>query len=87
MKVINRKSMFALLAVLFWVSAGSHGSASPFNKLTHFKFSQAVMIPGATLEAGDYLFELVNPNDQRNVVKVTNRQHTKVFGLVMTRST
>jgi hypothetical protein len=85
MKIVNRRSTLALSAVVFCLLAGWSGAASPFNKLTYFKFSGAVAIPGAQLEAGEYGFELLNPNDLRNVIKVTDRAHSKLYGIALTR--
>jgi hypothetical protein len=73
-------------ATVLCVLAGASGSASPFNKTTYLKFSGPVALPGVSLGAGEYVFELADPNI-RNVVRVTNRQGTKVYTLAMTRLT
>ena len=75
----HRMVALVLCGAVLWGFAGMVGSASTFNKATYFKFSGAVALPGVTLNAGEYVFELVNPNTSRNVVQVRNRERSKVY--------
>jgi len=85
MATCNRKAVLGLCgAAVLWIFAGALGNASDFNKRTILKFSGTVALPGTTLEAGEYVFELANPSTGRDVVKVTNKSHTKLYLLALT---
>ena len=44
--------------------------ADQWNERINLSFSSPVMVPGATLPAGTYVFELVNTNSNRQVVRI-----------------
>src|SRR5215470_14496819 len=44
--------------------------ADEWNKKTEFQFSAAVQIPGRTLAAGKYVFQLADSDSNRNIVRV-----------------
>ena len=44
--------------------------ADEWNKKTEFQFSAPVQIPGKTLEAGRYVFQLADSESDRNIVQV-----------------
>ena len=77
----------AISGAVLWACAGVTNAASTFNKTTYLKFSGAVGLPGVTLDAGEYVFELVNPDSGRNVVRVMDRAKTKVHKTALTRPT
>jgi len=54
------------------------------SRLTYLTFSAPVMLPGVTLAAGTYAFELADPL-AGDVVLVRNRARTNVFFLGFTR--
>ena len=56
------------------------------SRTTHFTFSGAVQLPGVTLPAGTYTFEVVNPNSGSDVVSVTSRDRSKVYLMQFTRT-
>jgi hypothetical protein len=70
---------FALVAC---VAAGAH--ADDWNKRTYLTFSGPVQIPGATLPAGTYTFELANPDTTRHVIRVSAKDSGKPIALFMT---
>lgn len=85
MTTYNRKAAFVICAAaILWVFASALGNASSFEKTTTLTFSGAVALPGTTLEAGEYVFELANPSTGRNVVRVMNRNRTKLHLLALT---
>ena len=45
-------------------------SADEWNKKTEFQFSAPVQIPGRTLAAGKYVFQLADSKSDRNIVQV-----------------
>ena len=61
-------------------------TASPFNRATYFSFRTPVTLPGTVLPAGDYVFEIANPNGGGDVVMVRNKVRSKLYLLAMTRS-
>jgi hypothetical protein len=54
--------------------------ADEWNKLTYFTFSAPVELPGITLPAGSYKFELADPDSTRRVVRVSDKEGDKVYG-------
>lgn len=58
--------------------------ADEWNKKTYLTFSGPVQIPGTTLPAGTYLFQLADPNLARHVVMVASKDGTKVYGMFLT---
>lgn len=58
--------------------------ADEWNKRTYLTFSGPVQIPGATLPAGTYLFQLADPDSARHVVEVASKDGTKVYGMFIT---
>jgi hypothetical protein len=76
---LNRTVALIVCIAVVCAFAGMVGSASTFKKTTYLKFSGAVALPGVTLSAGEYVFELVNPDTTRDVVQVRNRERSKVY--------
>jgi hypothetical protein len=71
--------------VLLGVLATSVTGASFDNRrTTHFTFSGTVQMPGVTLPAGTYIFEVANPNGGSDVVQVLSRDRKKLFFLKLT---
>ena len=54
------------------------------NRLTYLTFSGPVALPGVTLPAGSYAFELADVSGTNNIVAVRNRQRSKVCFLGFT---
>ena len=64
--------------------ASVHGWSNA-SRLTYLTFNRAVALPGVTLQAGTYAFDILNPESTANVVRVRNRERTKVFYVGLTR--
>jgi hypothetical protein len=58
--------------------------ADEWNKKTYLTFSGPVQIPGATLAAGTYTFELADPNNARHVIRVSEKDSNKPIAMFMT---
>jgi hypothetical protein len=58
--------------------------ADEWNKRTFLTFSGPVQIPGATLPAGTYLFQLADPNNARHVIMVRDKDEKKIYSMFMT---
>jgi len=69
-------------ALVACIAPGAH--ADEWNKLTYLTFSGPVQIPGATLPAGTYAFEIANPDTTRHVIRVSEKDSGKHIGLFMT---
>lgn len=70
------------IALTALLAPGAH--ADEWNKRTYLTFSGPVQIPGATLPAGTYTFELANPDTTRHVIRVSEKDTNKPVGLFMT---
>ena len=58
--------------------------ADEWDKKTFLTFSGPVQIPGATLPAGTYTFEIANPDTSRHVIRVSSKDGSKHYGLFLT---
>ena len=76
------KKQFTIVALcgglLASVLAGAP-KAWPAGTISYLTFSGPVQLPGVTLPAGTYIFERMNEATSSHVVRVTNRDHTKVY--------
>ena len=84
MATYKGKALVICGAAILWLFAAMSGNASSFDKRTILKFSGAVALPGTTLEAGEYVFDLANASTGRNVVRVMNKNRTKLYLLALT---
>jgi len=73
-------------AALLALSVGPSASADEFTKLTLLTFSAPVEVPGITLPAGTYRFQLADPTTGRSVVKVSDKDGTKTYGMFISMS-
>jgi hypothetical protein len=60
--------------------------ADEWNKLTYLTFSGPVQMPGITLPAGTYRFELADPNSGRRVIRVSDKDGSKSYGIFLSIS-
>lgn len=61
---------------------GGAASADPWNDRSTLTFSSAVMVPGATLEPGSYVFRLADLRANRHTVKILNEDESRVITIV-----
>jgi len=73
-------------AALFALSLVPNAFADEFTKLTLLTFSAPVEVPGITLPAGTYRFQLADPTTGRRVVKVSDKDGTKTYGMFISMS-
>ncbi len=76
MRMVRVMCGAALLALC--IAPAAH--ADEWTKLTYFTFSAPVDMPGVTLPAGTYRFELADPESGRRVVRVSDKDGLKVRG-------
>jgi len=80
MRVIT--TMCCAVAMVACLAPGAR--ADEWNKRTFLTFSAPVQIPGATLPAGTYLFQLADPDNARHVVMVRDKDEKKIYSMFMT---
>jgi len=70
--------------VALGIAAAAH--ADEWNKLTYLTFSGPVTMPGITLPAGTYRFELMDPDASRRVIRVSDKDGSKNYGIFLSIS-
>ena len=65
------KVLCGAAALVAFFAPGAH--ADEWNKRTYLTFSGPVQVPGATLPAGTYTFEIANPDTSRHVIRVSEK--------------
>ena len=73
-KIVHTLCGVVLLGVLATSAVGAFINAS---RTTYFTFSRSVQLPGVTLPAGTYTFEVVNPTGGSDAVIVRSRDRSK----------
>jgi len=76
------KSLCCAAAITLFAASFAH--ADEWNKKTYLTFSGPVQIPGTTLQAGTYLFQLADPDNARHVVEVASKDGTHIYGMFLT---
>ena len=75
----------AYLGVMVASLAVASIEATTFNRTTYFTFSAPVRIPNQVLPPGTYVFELVAPDSASNLVRVSDRNRSRVYLTAFTR--
>jgi hypothetical protein len=73
--------MCVAAAAVIWFRPSPNADES--NKLTYLTFSKSVQLPGVMLPAGKYRFELADPDDSRQVIKVQTEDGKKQLAMLM----
>ena len=79
------RTLIVTVAVLLAVGAVEAGDPTPPSQRTILTFSGPVALPGLTLNAGTYVFELADPNGNDDAVVVMNEDRNHVYYLGMTK--
>jgi hypothetical protein len=58
--------------------------ADEYTKQTFLTFSGPVQLPGVTLAAGTYMFKLADPEFDRRVIQVWNKDGSKLYTTLLT---
>jgi hypothetical protein len=80
MRIVKVACCMAALAAL--TTAGARGD--DFNKKTFLTFSGPVQIPGTTLPAGTYVFQLADLESNRHVVQIFGKEDGKLIATFLT---
>ena len=75
------KWKIACSVAIFAAAVAAPAHADDFTKLSLLTFSGPVDVPGMTLAAGTYRFELADPTTGRRVVKVADKDGKKTYGM------
>lgn len=67
--MFSRKSCIVIL-MCTWALTARPAAADTWNERTTLTFSAPVMVPGATLPAGSYVFELVTPRTDHHALRI-----------------
>src|SRR5215213_9371729 len=81
-----RKWRLVCSATILAAGMATVAQADEWNKLTLLTFSGPVDLPGITLPAGTYRFELADPSTGRRVIKVADKDNTKSYGIFLSMS-
>src|SRR5262245_21597084 len=54
-----------------------------FNRRTFITFSNAVELPGVTLQAGTYLFRLADSQSDRHIVQVWSQDEKQIYASIL----
>jgi hypothetical protein len=80
-RIIHTVCGVALLGVL---ATSASGAMMDTRRTTHFTFNGTVQLPGVTLPAGTYTFEVANPDGDSDLVRVMSRDRKTVYLLQFT---
>jgi len=80
-----RNAICVVVSAVCVMAATSIGGATPFNRATYFTFNAPVRLQGVLLPAGQYVFEIANPNSGADVTRVTDRKRSKVYATALSR--
>lgn len=82
-RTLEESTMTALkrmaAAVAMTVACATVASASEWTDRTKLKFTEPVMVPGATLAPGTYTFKLADSDTNRHLVQIFNEDETKLM--------
>ena len=81
-----RRWLIAWSMAILAVGLAPAAHADEWNKLTYLTFSGPVNMPGITLPAGTYRFELADPDSSRRVVRVSDKDGSKSYGMFLSIS-
>jgi len=90
-KAMTRRSLLAVVAGLALagltapVATRARENANDLDRKMFVKFTRPVALPGVALGAGTYVFELPDPIDAWNVVRVTSQDRRTVYLTAFTR--
>jgi hypothetical protein len=78
-----RKAALACVASAALVLPLSAAAQGPANQDTFFTFSQSVELPGKTLPAGKYFFQLADSPSNRHIVKVMSEDRKQLHATLL----
>ena len=82
--MFNTKGVLVIATAVVALSAAA-GQAAIFSWANHLKFRTGFALPGVELPAGVYMFEVVNPGTEADVVRVSSKDGRQVYFMGFTR--
>jgi hypothetical protein len=85
--MFTRKLPYTVFGVILLgvLATSSAGAVDNGKRTTYFTFSKAVELPGVSLEAGTYIFEVPEPDMAWDVVRVSSRDRSHIYLTAFTR--
>lgn len=80
---MNSSKMTAFVCVALLGTFVPQAKAGEWNQKTVFTFSGPVEVPGQVLEAGTYVFKLMDSQADRNVIQVFNKRENQLYGILL----
>jgi hypothetical protein len=77
--MMMRRATGLLSAVLCVWAWAVPASADPWNERTVLKFDAPVMVPGATLQPGTYVFQIADATHARHTIRITRENDSRVI--------
>jgi hypothetical protein len=84
MKIERRVAWFTGGLLMLAMTVAPRANADEWNQKTTFTFSGPVEIPGQVLDAGTYVFKLVDSSSDPNIVQVYNKNENHLYGTFLT---
>jgi hypothetical protein len=81
---MNNRTIITLVCLGVLGTVLPRAKADEWNQKTVFTFSGPVEIPGKVLEAGTYVFKLVDSRSDRNIVQVFDKREKQLYGTFLT---
>lgn len=82
--MMNRRTAVAAVILALVAAASSYAFGS--TRINNLTFSRSVALPGVTLAAGSYSFEVLEPGVGVDIVRVWNKDRNRVFYTGITMS-
>ena len=82
---MSQQMKSAVLSLLFGVAIlfAPPAKADEWDKLTKVTFSAPVEIPGQVLQAGTYVFKLLDSPSDRNIIQIYNERQSKLYATIL----
>lgn len=82
-----RKLTYTVSAIVILSVLATSSTGAVFNskRTTYLTFNKPIRLPGLSLGAGTYRFELPDPDHSWNVVRVSSRNGTHIYLTAFTR--
>ncbi len=75
--MMNRKMVLAFVMLGLMAAATSYAFVN--TRVNNLTFSRSVELPGVRLAAGAYSFEVLDPGVGVDIVRVWDREHTRIY--------
>ena len=83
MTSIRKAALVCVTGALMALPLTAGAQTGPRNQDTYFTFSQTVELPGTTLPAGRYFFQLMDSDSNRHIVKVMSEDRSKLHATLL----